>query len=103
MDGESAVRIAKDRDRSRRRRAAVTAAVLLVMVVVGYFVCISFGSVRVPLEEVWNALTGNARWGYDTIVNNMRAPRVMGAAIAGAALSIGGMAMQALFKNPMAS
>lgn len=93
-----------DSDRSRRRRARILLVVLFVSVFACYLVCISIGSSRIPLDRVWDALLGHPQnWSDDLIVNQMRAPRVMAAAIVGAALSLGGMAMQALFRNPMAS
>ena len=94
---------AKRLDRCRRRRATLTVAVLSVAAVVLYFVCVALGSANLSLSEVWEALMGNADWGNDMIVNDFRAPRVLGAAIVGSSLSLAGMAMQALFKNPMAS
>lgn len=78
--------------------------ILCIGAVAGYFVCVSVGSVRLPVTDVFHALFGgDVEWGTNTIVRDIRAPRVMGAAIAGASLSLGGMAMQALFRNPMAS
>ncbi len=94
---------AKYLDRRRRRRGVTIALLLLVAVIAMFFVCISLGSTRIPVHDVWEALMGRADWGTDWIVNDFRAPRVVGAAMVGAALSLGGMAMQALFKNPMAS
>ncbi len=94
---------AKQLDRRRRRRAVYLAIGLAVTIVIMFFVCISLGSTKIPLEDVWDALFGETDWGTEWIINDFRAPRVTGAAIVGASLSLGGMAMQALFKNPMAS
>lgn len=94
---------AKSLDRKRRRRAVTAAAVLAVTVVVMFFVCISLGSTNIPLSDVWASIFGDTDWGTDWIVMGYRAPRVVTAALVGIALSLGGMAMQALFKNPMAS
>ena len=103
MENKTAVQTAKDRDRSRRRRAILTAVALLILLIVAFFVCLSIGSARIPLSDVWDVLVGDGYWAYETIINDLRAPRIVAAAITGAALSIGGLAMQALFKNPMAS
>jgi iron complex transport system permease protein len=94
---------AKRLELARRHRARVLIATLIVCVVTVYFLCVSLGSVRIALADVWGSLFSGDDWGNRVIVRDIRAPRVLGAAIAGAALSLGGMAMQALFKNPMAS
>jgi iron complex transport system permease protein len=91
-------------DRARRKRAWLMIALLSVGVVVIYFMCVSVGSSTIPLERVWDSLLGHPQnWSDELVINKMRAPRVLAAAVVGAALSLGGMAMQALFRNPMAS
>ncbi len=93
-----------DKDQAKKRKSLILLAVLSISIVFVYFICISLGSVRLPLSDVINSLMGNSdNWGNDIIVNDIRAPRVLTAGVVGAALSVGGMAMQALFKNPMAS
>ena len=94
---------AKRKDALRRRRANILITALAVSAVAAYFISVSLGSVRLSVSEVWEGIFGSGSWGTKVIVHDIRAPRVLGAAIAGAALSLGGMAMQALFKNPMAS
>ena len=90
-------------DRIRRRRSVIAVLVLVAALALGYVLCITIGSVRMPVEVVWAALTGKANWADEMIVCDIRAPRVACAALVGAALSISGLAMQALFRNPMAS
>ncbi|MBR6038534.1 MAG: iron ABC transporter permease [Candidatus Methanomethylophilaceae archaeon] len=90
-------------DRRRRRRAVSAVLILAASLIAGYVLCITIGSVRIPVEDVWAALTGHGDWSTEMIVCDMRAPRVACAAVVGAALSLSGLAMQALFRNPMAS
>ena len=67
-------------------------------------VCVSLGSVKIPLREMfdllWNALAGRGTGtGMSaTIVFSVRLPRVLCVALTGASLS----AMQGLLKNPLA-
>lgn len=62
------------------------------------------GSVNIPLEEVVKILTGqgsdNIAW--LRIVQNIRIPKACTAILAGAALSVSGLQMQTLFRNPLA-
>ncbi len=66
--------------------------------------CICVGSVAVPLKATWAALwnlpmpEGVSR----AIIMNVRLPRVLCVALTGAALSLGGAAMQGLLRNPLA-
>lgn len=65
---------------------------------------LALGSVDIPLEEIVNILMGgearNEAW--QKIVINIRLPRAATAILAGSALSVGGLLMQTLFRNPLA-
>ena len=81
----------------------LAAALLLTMIF-----CVCVGSVRIRFADtvtaVWNAV-----WGLPipeniarNIILNVRLPRVLCVALAGAALSMCGAAMQGLLRNPLA-
>lgn len=63
-----------------------------------------FGSSDIPVDQVWLALTGQettfAPWSQ--IIMDLRLPRCITACIAGAGLSLSGLLMQTLFRNPLA-
>ncbi len=64
---------------------------------------LSWGSVRIPIEAVWDALTGaetKPTWKY--IVTNYRLPKSVTAVLAGVALAVSGLLMQTLFRNALA-
>ncbi|MGH3665816.1 MAG: iron chelate uptake ABC transporter family permease subunit, partial [Egibacteraceae bacterium] len=69
-----------------------------------FVVTIAAGSVAIPLGEVVMLLVGGtpseASWA--TIVWQVRLPRAVTAVLAGAALGVGGLQMQTLFRNPLA-
>ena len=78
------------------------AAVLTVLLV-----CISLGSVTIPLSDVARSLRDMleglpANGAQANIIRNVRLPRVLCAALSGAALSLCGAAMQGLLQNPLA-
>ena len=70
--------------------------------------CIAFGSVNIPFKDtariLWNHLCGLPQEPGTavSIIISSRLPRVLCVALVGAALSIGGGAMQGLLKNPLA-
>lgn len=69
-----------------------------------FFVNISFGSITIPFKEVYNSLTGGysskSTWEY--IIINYRLPKAITAVLVGMGLSISGLLMQTLFRNPLA-
>ena len=61
------------------------------------------GSVRLPAADVWQAMLGNSPEGFAyKIVWNFRIPKMLTALMAGMALSVCGVQMQTLFRNPLA-
>jgi len=76
----------------------------LVLLVVAAVLNLVIGSIRIPVTDVLEIVSGNfsgkASWEY--IVLEYRLPKLVIACVVGAALSIAGMMMQTLFQNPMA-
>lgn len=62
------------------------------------------GNISIPLADVWNALFhAHANDSiYNDIVLNYRLPKALTAVIAGSALSVSGLMMQTMFRNPLA-
>jgi iron complex transport system permease protein len=79
----------------------LVSAALLAAALVGH---LALGSVRIPFGQAMGILAGRAPSNeiWRRIVLEFRFPRAMTAAIAGAALSAGGLLMQTLFRNPLA-
>lgn len=77
---------------------------LLSLLAVALFVCdLVVGSVAIPLKEVWAALTGGeVAPATAKIVCDIRLVKALVALLAGAALSVSGLQMQTLFRNPLA-
>ena len=77
---------------------------LTIILVVVAFINISLGSVSIPVKAVFNALTGGEvekeTWRY--IITDYRVPKVITAILVGGGLSLSGLLMQTLFRNPLA-
>ena len=82
----------------------VLALAILLSVVLFMFLNIALGSVSIPLPAVWDILTGTgeAPANWTNIIWKSRFPQVLTALVAGAGLSISGLQMQTVFKNPLA-
>lgn len=74
------------------------------MLTVGLFLLdLAVGAVRIPVGDVWAALTGgDCPRTTAKIVLNIRLIKAVVALLAGAALSVSGLQMQTLFRNPLA-
>ena len=65
---------------------------------------ISLGSVAIPIDEIIAVLLGNnsSKSSWSTIILHFRLPKAIAAMLVGSGLSIAGLLMQTLFKNPLA-
>lgn len=65
---------------------------------------LSFGSVHIPIEDVFGIVSGGegSREVYERIILGIRLPRVITGMLAGIALSLSGLQMQTIFRNPLA-
>ena len=90
--------------RKNIRKMTISIVGTLLILIVSFFVCMGVGNYKVDYGDMVRAIFGS---GDDPavimMVHDVRLPRVLAAALVGAALSIAGLAMQSLFKNPMAS
>ena len=77
---------------------------LLFTLVVFFLMDLALGSVKIPVDQVTSILLGqqveNQAW--QNIILKIRLPRTVTAILVGAALSVGGLQMQTLFRNPLA-
>ena len=84
-------------------RRTILFAWLTVLTVVLFMCDMAVGSVRIPLDDVWAALTGGECDGtVRDIILKIRIVKAAMAVMAGAALAVAGLQMQTLFRNPLA-
>jgi len=86
-----------------RRNVLVLVLVLGAGLLLVSGLALAVGGVRVPLGEIWSGLRDTAP-GTEArvIVREIRLPRILLAALVGAALAASGTALQALLRNPLA-
>ena len=83
--------------------------VLIFVLIFSMIFAITIGSVEIELEKIWAILLNQL--GFDvprtwtkseqTIILNLRLPRVLMAVVVGAMLGVAGVAAQGLFRNPV--
>ncbi|MCR5004722.1 MAG: iron ABC transporter permease, partial [Clostridiales bacterium] len=84
-------------------------AVLIVLPLVTALVALSIGRYAIPIRDVAGSIFGHLR-GVEVLSSkdalvlwNIRMPRILLALLAGAGLSLSGLAFQSLFANPLAT
>jgi iron complex transport system permease protein len=84
-----------------RSRIALWAG-LIGAVAIAALLGLGIGPVRLTPAEVWSALAGRGDITAVAIMRDIRAPRVVLAALVGAALAMSGAALQGTMRNPLA-
>ena len=87
-----------------KRPVAIGMILLGVSILLLFFLNLLLGSVSIPADQVWKVLSGgdvdNAIW--QNIILKSRFPQALTALVAGAGLSVAGLQMQTVFRNPLA-
>lgn len=84
------------------RRVRYIFALLLFLVFVFLILDVFFGSVNIKVSEVISAIFSHSGNNYEIIILKFRLPKAITAIIVGVALSLSGLQMQTVFRNPMA-
>ncbi len=80
--------------------------VLLILAGVMLLLCVyavTQGAYEIPIKTILKALTGKIRGTSGIVIRNIRLPRVIAAIVCGWGLSISGLTIQSLLKNPLGS
>lgn len=82
----------------------VKVSVLFSLLLAAFILDVALGSVHIPLKEILKVLftpdASNDTWVY--IIEKIRLPKALTAVIVGCGLSVSGLQMQTLFRNPLA-
>ncbi|GAA4062474.1 iron ABC transporter permease [Flavobacterium cheonanense] len=79
-------------------------SILSILLLLTFLLNISFGQVAIPFKEVIKSLFGShaSKETWEYIIVNFRLPKAITAILVGIGLSISGLLMQTLFRNPLA-
>ncbi|AWH86710.1 iron ABC transporter [Flavobacterium album] len=88
---------------NRKRNIAIFTTLGIALVFL-FLVNISMGAVNIPVGEVFDTLTGGnaSKPAWDYIILSYRLPKAVTALLVGMGLSVSGLLMQTLFRNPLA-
>ncbi|AWZ48551.1 iron ABC transporter permease [Clostridiaceae bacterium 14S0207] len=78
--------------------------ILISLILLGFLivVTIGIGSVNIPINEIIQTFLGHGNEITESIIMDMRLPRIIIAVFVGASLSISGALLQSVMKNPLA-
>lgn len=87
-----------------KRYTALVLIFITVSIIFFFFLNLVLGSVHIPLRAVWNIVCGSVEEPvvWQNIVWKSRIPQSLTALVAGAGLSVSGLQMQTVFRNPLA-
>ncbi|RRD62356.1 iron ABC transporter permease [Tannerella forsythia] len=87
-----------------KRYTALVLIFITVSIIFFFFLNLVLGSVHIPLRAVWNIICGSSDEPvvWQNIVWKSRIPQSLTALVAGAGLSVSGLQMQTVFRNPLA-
>jgi len=85
------------------KRNAILFSILVILLLTAFFCDLFVGNAHISIRETWAALWGSSGDTItDEIVRNYRMPKALTSILAGASLSVAGLLMQTLFRNPLA-
>lgn len=88
---------------SMRLKNSILFTATTIILVALFVLDLTAGAVKIPVTDVWKALTGgDCPEATAKIVINIRLVKAIVALLAGATLSVSGLQMQTLFRNPLA-
>jgi|WetSurSiteA1Bulk_404760.scaffolds.fasta_scaffold00327_3 iron complex transport system permease protein len=90
-------------DSAVRMRTALLFLLLAVIFIILFLTDLMTGAVKIPASEIIGLLSGASQdkvW--KTILFDFRLPKAITAVLAGSALSVSGLQMQTVFRNPLA-
>jgi iron complex transport system permease protein len=86
----------------KNKKSVLIFSILIILLIVFFILDVFLGSVNLKISEVFQALTNHSGSDVETIVMKFRLPKAITAIFVGIALSLSGLQMQTLFRNPMA-
>lgn len=83
-------------------RVILSYCLLSLLLLLAAFLALTVGPAKLSFSDLWRSATGSGSKVTDTILFNIRAPRMVLGAILGASLAISGACLQGLLRNPLA-
>ncbi len=87
---------------SVRKKIALLLVLIFLLLIVAVY-AIAQGSYEIPFKEVLLALAGKADGNSRVVIFNIRLPRVVASVVCGFGLSLSGLSIQSVLKNPLGS
>lgn len=84
------------------KKNVVLFSLLGIALIGAILISISIGSVSIPLQDIINMLLQGEESKYAAILRDIRIPRVIMAVLVGANLSVSGVLLQGVMRNPLA-
>jgi len=89
---------------TNKKKHSTRFILLTAMVLLLFLANIALGSVKIPIEAIFDILfdQANVKEAWKYIILDYRIPKALAAVMTGSGLAVAGLMMQTLFKNPLA-
>lgn len=86
------------------KRHTISFILIFASILLFFILNLVLGTISIPVQAIWNILTGTGDESviWQNIIWKSRFPQTLTALVAGAGLSISGLQMQTVFRNPLA-
>lgn len=109
-DSSENLRLENYKRKSEEKKITCIMIVIAILPIVAILISLTIGRYSISLPQFFNVVSSKI-FGYsatqystiETVLFNVRAPRILSALMVGAALSVSGATYQGLFRNPMVS
>lgn len=90
--------------KEEQKRTSVFIALFIATYFLAFGLDLILGSVQIPFNQILSLIVSGhiSDPSWETIIMDLRLPRAIAASLGGAALSVAGLQMQTLFRNPLA-
>lgn len=85
-----------------RQKTLLLLALVCLMVIVALY-AVTQGAYDIPVADIVRSLTGHCEGSSRIVIANIRLPRIAAAIVCGSGLSLAGLGIQSLLKNPLGS
>lgn len=87
----------------RIQHKSILLALFLGTILIVAVLAVARGAYDIPIKGLFDVLTGNADAATAVVITNIRLPRVIAAIVCGWGLSLSGLCIQTLLRNPLGS
>ena len=101
--GDATHRTIRESYQSQVKRKLLLMGLFFAVILIIAFFSLTHGAYRLSIAQIFNVLTGAPDGTASIVIANIRLPRILSAVFSGWGLSLSGLAIQSILRNPLGS